>query len=62
MKPSTEDKVKGSAHEVTGAVKEEAGKITNNGCLEAKGKVEKTIGKAQHQVGEAEAAVEKLKK
>jgi uncharacterized protein YjbJ (UPF0337 family) len=29
MKPSTEDKVKGSAHEVKGAVKEEAGKITN---------------------------------
>ena len=62
MKTSTEDKIKGSLHEVKGAIKEQAGKVTNNCCLEAKGKVEKTAGKVQHRVGDAEAAVEKLKK
>jgi uncharacterized protein YjbJ (UPF0337 family) len=62
MKTSTEDKIKGSLHEAKGAIKEQAGKVTNNCCLEAKGKVEKTAGKVQHRVGEAEAAVENLKK
>jgi uncharacterized protein YjbJ (UPF0337 family) len=62
MKTSTEDKVKGSLHEVKGAIKEEAGKVTNNCCLEAKGKVEKNAGKIQHRVGDAEAAVEQMNK
>ena len=62
MKPSTEDKIKGSLHEVKGAIKEEAGKVTNNCCLEAKGKVEKNAGKLQHHAGVAEEAVEQLKK
>jgi uncharacterized protein YjbJ (UPF0337 family) len=62
MKASTEDKIKGSCHELKGAIKEEAGKVTNNCCLEAKGKAEKQAGKAQHCVGKAEAAVEELKK
>jgi uncharacterized protein YjbJ (UPF0337 family) len=47
---------------VKGAVKEEVGKLTNNCCTEAKGKIEKNAGKLQHQVGVAEAAVEKVKK
>jgi uncharacterized protein YjbJ (UPF0337 family) len=47
MNPSTEDKIKGSCHEVKGAIKEEAGKVTNNCCTEAKGKAEKNAGKAQ---------------
>jgi uncharacterized protein YjbJ (UPF0337 family) len=62
MKPSTEDKIKGSLHEVKGAIKEQAGKATGNCCLETKGKVEKLIGKAQHCTGNAEEAVENLKK
>jgi uncharacterized protein YjbJ (UPF0337 family) len=62
MKTSTEDKIKGSCHEVKGAIKEEVGKVTNNCCLEAKGKAEKLIGKAQHCTGNAEEAVENLKK
>jgi uncharacterized protein YjbJ (UPF0337 family) len=62
MKASTEDKIKGSLHEVKGAIREEAGKVTNNCCLEAKGKVEKNAGKLQHHVGVAEKAVEELKK
>ena len=48
MKTSTEDKIKGSCHEVVGTIKEEVGKVTNNCCLEAKGKAEKLIGRAQH--------------
>ena len=62
MKASTKDKIKGCCHELKGAIKEEAGKVTNNCCLEAKGKAEKQVGKAQHCVGKAEAAVEELKK
>ena len=62
MKTSTEDKIKGSCHEVKGAIKEEAGKVTNNCCLETKGKVEKNAGKVQHHVGAAEEVIEKLKK
>jgi uncharacterized protein YjbJ (UPF0337 family) len=62
MKTSTEDKIKGSLHEVKGAIKEQAGKVTKNCCLETKGKVEKTAGKIQHLVGDAEEAVEPLKK
>jgi uncharacterized protein YjbJ (UPF0337 family) len=62
MKTSTEDTIKGSCHEVKGAIKEEVGKATNNCCLEAKGKIEKNAGKLQHQVGVVEEAVEKLTK
>jgi uncharacterized protein YjbJ (UPF0337 family) len=62
MTTSTEDKIKGRLHEVKGAIKSEAGKVTNSPALEAKGKVEKTAGKVQHRVGEAEAAVEKFNK
>jgi uncharacterized protein YjbJ (UPF0337 family) len=62
MKTSTEDKIKGIAHEVKGAIKEEAGKVTNDCCLEAKGKIEKNAGKVQHHIGNAEETVENLKK
>lgn len=62
MKISTEDKIKGNCHEVKGAVKEAVGKATNNCCLEAKGKIEKNVGKLQHHVGVAEDAAEKLDK
>jgi uncharacterized protein YjbJ (UPF0337 family) len=62
MKNSTEDKIKGRVHEVTGAIKEKAGKLTNNCCLEAKGKAEKLTGQAQQCLGKAEEAVEKLTK
>jgi uncharacterized protein YjbJ (UPF0337 family) len=60
MTTSTEDKIKGRLHEVKGAIKSEAGKATNDCCLEAKGKVEKNAGKVQHHVGVAEKAVEEL--
>jgi uncharacterized protein YjbJ (UPF0337 family) len=62
MKSSTEDKIKGSCHEVAGAIKEETGKVTGNCCLEVKGKIEKNVGKLQHQVGVTEEAIDKAKK
>jgi len=62
MTTSTEDKNKGTVRELKGAIKEEAGKVTNNPKLEDKGKVEKNAGKVQHHVGVAEKAVEELKK
>ena len=39
MKSSTTDQVKGKLHEVKGALKEKAGKVTSNPNLEAKAKV-----------------------
>jgi uncharacterized protein YjbJ (UPF0337 family) len=37
MKKSTEDKAKGTFHEVKGKVKEKVGRATNNPDLEAEG-------------------------
>lgn len=52
MKSSMKDKVEGTFHEVKGAVREMAGKITDNPKLKAKGKVEKMAGKAQEKLGQ----------
>jgi uncharacterized protein YjbJ (UPF0337 family) len=57
MKPSTEDKTAGKLHEVEGAIKQKAGKITKNSNLEAKGIAEKNAGKVQHAIGKVEKAV-----
>ena len=57
MKPSTEDKTTGTLHEVKGAIKQEAGKLTKNPNLEADGVAEKNAGKVQHAVGKIEKAV-----
>ena len=57
MKPSTEDKTTGTLHEVKGAIKQEAGKLTKNPNLEAEGIAEKNVGKVQHVVGKIEKAV-----
>ncbi len=59
MKDSTEDKLKGKAHEVKGTVKEKAGKATNDPALEAEGKGEKVAGKVQKKVGDVEKVIEK---
>jgi len=59
MKDSTEDKLKGKAHEVKGAVKEKIGQGTNNPDLEAEGKGEKLAGKVQKKVGDVEKVIEK---
>jgi uncharacterized protein YjbJ (UPF0337 family) len=59
MKASTEDKVKGSFHEVKGKVKETVGQVTNNPNLEDKGKAENLAGKFQKKVGQIKEVFEK---
>ena len=51
MKQSTEDKAKGTFHEVKGKIKEKVGRATNNPDLEAEGQVEKIGGKVQKKIG-----------
>ena len=51
MKPSTDDKTKGTLHEVKGAIKQNAGELTANPNLEADGRAEKNAGKDQKTVG-----------
>jgi uncharacterized protein YjbJ (UPF0337 family) len=41
------DQVKGRVKEATGKIKEVVGKLVANETLEAKGKVQKTVGEAQ---------------
>jgi uncharacterized protein YjbJ (UPF0337 family) len=45
------DRMKGSAKQAKGAVKEVAGKITGDAKLEAEGKSDKVAGKVQNAVG-----------
>ena len=59
MKDSTKDKIKGTVHEVKGAVKEKVGRATNNPNLEDEGTSEKLGGKVQKKVGDVEKVFEK---
>ena len=52
MNSSTTDKVKGTAKEVAGKVKEETGKATGNPDLRDRGTAEKVAGKVERKVGE----------
>ena len=45
------DRVKGSAKQAAGAIKETVGKITGDVKLQADGKADKTAGKIQNAVG-----------
>jgi uncharacterized protein YjbJ (UPF0337 family) len=45
------DRVEGVGHQVKGAVKEAAGKVTGDTKTEAEGAAEKTAGKVQNAVG-----------
>lgn len=58
MKPSTKDQIAGKAHELKGAVKEAAGKATNNPDLETEGQAENLAGKVQKKVGQVEKVLE----
>ncbi len=51
------DRIKGAAKEVTGSIKEAAGKITGDRKTEAKGKVEKNVGTAQNAFGKVKDAI-----
>lgn len=59
MKDSIKDKIEGKVHEVKGALKETAGKATNNPDLETEGAAEKIGGKVQKKVGDIEKVFEK---
>ena len=52
MKSSTKDQVEGKFHEATGAIKEAAGKLSDNPKLQAKGTAEKINGKIQDKIGQ----------
>jgi uncharacterized protein YjbJ (UPF0337 family) len=52
MNSSTTDKVKGTAKEVAGKVKEETGKAFGNPDLRDRGTAEKVAGKVERKVGE----------
>lgn len=52
MKSSTKDQAEGTLHQIKGAVKEAAGKISGKPGLEAEGKAENIAGKVQEKVGE----------
>ncbi len=45
------DRIKGSANQAKGAIKEAAGKVTGDAKLEAEGKSDKVAGKIQNAVG-----------
>jgi uncharacterized protein YjbJ (UPF0337 family) len=51
------DRIKGSAQQAKGAVKEVAGKALGDAKLEADGKVDKTAGKVQNAVGSVKDAL-----
>jgi len=51
---STEDKAKGTFHEVKGKVKEKVGRAMNNPDLETEGQVEKIGGRVQKKIGQVE--------
>ena len=53
MKKSVEDQMQGAARQAKGKIKQETGRITRNRSLQAKGVVEKNVGKAQRALGRA---------
>jgi uncharacterized protein YjbJ (UPF0337 family) len=59
MKPSTEDQIQGTVHNVKGSVKEAVGHAVGNPDLETEGTVEKLAGKIQNKVGQVEKVIEK---
>jgi uncharacterized protein YjbJ (UPF0337 family) len=52
MKSGTRDKAEGTFHEVKGAIKEVAGKLSDNPKLQVEGVVEKIAGKVQEKLGQ----------
>ena len=52
MKSSTKDQAEGKFHEAKGAIKELAGKLSDNPKLEGEGTGEKIAGKIQEKIGQ----------
>lgn len=59
MKSSTKDQIEGKFHEIKGAAKEIAGKLSDNPKLQGEGTGEKIAGKIQNKVGQVEKVLEK---
>jgi len=59
MKQSSKDRIQGSGHQVKGALKEKAGRVTNNPDLQDRGAAEKIAGKIQKKVGDIEKVFER---
>ena len=58
MNSSTEDKVKGTAKEALGTVKEKAGQAMGKPDLQDRGTAEKAEGKVQQKVGDIKKVFE----
>jgi uncharacterized protein YjbJ (UPF0337 family) len=56
------DQVTGRVKETEGKIKETAGKLVGNENLEAKGKIQKTLGGAQAKFGDVKKDMRDLKK
>ena len=59
MKSSTRDQAEGTFHAVKGAIKEIAGKLSDNPKLRAEGTVEKIAGRVQEKVGQVKKVLGK---
>ena len=59
---TNKDQVKGRIKEAEGKVKEVAGKLVGNEKLEAKGKIQKILGKAQAKFGDVKQDMKDSKK
>ena len=59
---TNKDQVEGRVKEAKGKIKEVAGKLVGNERLEAKGKVQKTLGKAQAKFGDVKHDLKNSKK
>jgi uncharacterized protein YjbJ (UPF0337 family) len=58
IKPSTTDRIQGSAKILSGKVKEETGKVFRSPKLQAKGNLEKNEGRVQKEIGEIEKVLD----
>jgi uncharacterized protein YjbJ (UPF0337 family) len=54
------DEVRGKGKQITGAIKDKVGELTNNPRLEAEGEAERFKGKVQQKVGKGRRKVGKL--
>lgn len=59
MKSGMRDQVEGAMHQVTGSIKQAAGKLTDNPKLSATGTVEKYAGKTQEKIGQVKRVLGK---
>lgn len=59
MKPSTENEVVGTVHELKGKIKETVGRVTNDPKLEGEGIGEQIGGKVQKKIGQVQKVIEK---